>query len=95
MIVLIYKRQIISGKPSEGKVYKKFKKGLMATWDELVDEKDSNREADEANLALMDLTLSDSEFESCSGSKSDKEDREYLNLSWSDLIHDFMSLCQD
>lgn len=67
----------------------------MDKWDELDDEKDLDREAEEANLTLMALTLSDSESESSSGSESDEEDKVYSTLSYSDLIHDFMSLYQD
>lgn len=67
----------------------------METWDELNDREDSDREAEEANLAMMALTLSDLEFESGSGSESDENDQVYSNLSWSNLIHDFMSLFQD
>lgn len=48
----------------------------MATWDELVDEKYSDKEAEEANHALMDLTLFDSESESGAGSEFDEKDRE-------------------
>lgn len=66
----------------------------MATWDELNNEKDSDREVEETNLALLALTLSNSESESGSSSESDEEDMVYSNLSWFDLIHDSMSLCQ-
>lgn len=48
----------------------------MATWDELVDEKDSDREVKEVNHTLMALTLSDSESDSGSGSESDEKDRQ-------------------
>lgn len=34
----------------------------METWDELGDEEDSDKEVEEANLALMALTLFDLEF---------------------------------
>lgn len=44
----------------------------METWDELDDEEDSDREAEEANLTLIALTLSDTKYESGSGSKSDE-----------------------
>ena len=67
----------------------------METWDELHDEEDSDREAEEAGLALMDLTLSNLESESGSRSESDEKDRVYCNLYCSNLIHDSMSLCQD
>lgn len=67
----------------------------MGTWDELDDKEDSDREAKEVNLALTALTLSDSEFESSFGCESNKEDEVYSKLSWFDLIHDLMSLCQD
>ncbi|KAI5410316.1 hypothetical protein KIW84_055709 [Lathyrus oleraceus] len=73
----------------------KLKKGLMETWYKLDDDEYSDREAEDANLALMALTLSDSESESGSSSKSDEEDKVYFNLSCSDLIHGFMILCQD
>lgn len=43
----------------------------------------------------MALTLSHSESESGFGLESDEEDEIYSNLSHSDLIHDFMSHCQD
>lgn len=72
----------------------KFKKCLMATWDELGDEEYSDREAEEANLALMALILSDSEFGSGYESESDEEDEVYSNISRYYIIHDFMSHCQ-
>lgn len=72
-----------------------FKKGLMETWDELGDEEDSDREAEEANLVLIALTLSDSESRPGSGFESDEEYEVYSNLYCSDIIHDFMSHCQD
>ncbi|KAI5440534.1 hypothetical protein KIW84_010137 [Lathyrus oleraceus] len=46
----------------------------METWDELDDEKDLDREPEEANFALMAFTLSDPESGSGSGSESDIED---------------------
>lgn len=52
----------------------------METWDELDDEKDSNREAEEVNLELVALTLFDSEFESSSYFEYDEEDMVYSNL---------------
>lgn len=67
----------------------------MATWDELGDEEDSDREAEEANLALMALTLSNLEFEPGSSSESDEGGEVYSYVSFYDLIHDFMSHCQD
>lgn len=48
----------------------------------------------EVKRALMALTLSNSEFESGSGSEYDEKDKEYPNLYWFYLIHNFMSLCQ-
>lgn len=53
----------------------------MGKWDELVDEKYSDRDVEEENLALMDLTLPNSESESGSGSESDEKDMVYSNLS--------------
>ena len=67
----------------------------MVTWNELDDEEDSDREVEEVNLALMALTLSNSEFGSGSVSELYKEDEVYSNLSCSNLIHSLMSHCQD
>ncbi|MCH83498.1 hypothetical protein A2U01_0004321, partial [Trifolium medium] len=59
------------------------KKSLMATWEDLDNDSDSNKEIEEANLALMAQACSDiesdsgSNVESCSGS----EDEDELNNS--------------
>lgn len=79
----------------KGRFKSKFKKGLMATWDELDDEEDSDIEAEEVNLVLMAFTLSDSESELGSGFESDEKDEVYSNLSCYNLIHDLMIRCQD
>lgn len=50
-------------------------KDIMETWDESVDEKDSDREVKEVNLALMALTLSDLESELGSSFEFDEKDR--------------------
>ncbi|KAI5407650.1 hypothetical protein KIW84_053776 [Lathyrus oleraceus] len=51
----------------------KFKKILMATWDELDNEEDSKKDEEQTNLALMDLTSFEVEYNSDSGSESEEE----------------------
>lgn len=48
----------------------KFKKSLMATWDEIDNQEDSKRDEEQANLALMGLTS----FEADYGSESEEGD---------------------
>lgn len=65
----------------------------MAAWEEL----DNEGEDEEANLALMASTFSDSEFEVGSNSKSEDTNHAIFKLSISDLdtlCHDFMEKCQ-
>lgn len=50
----------------------KFKKNLMATWDEFDNEESSDKYEGEANLELMTLISSDTEYESISDSESEK-----------------------
>ena len=74
---------------------RKFNKGLVETWYKLDDEEDSDREFGEANLALMALTHSDSEFESGSGFESDEEDEVCSKPIFFNPIHNFMIHFQD
>lgn len=70
----------------------------MATWGELENEDESDNDEGEANLALMAMTPSYTEYESISDLDSDKEDKVFSNLSRSDLIsfiQEIMSRCQD
>lgn len=91
----LQKDRSIKGSLLKESVKINFKKSLTETWDELDDEEHSDREAEEANHALMALTLSDSEAKSGSGSEYDEEDKVHSNLSCFDIIHDLMSHCQD
>ncbi|KAI5410339.1 hypothetical protein KIW84_055729 [Lathyrus oleraceus] len=53
----------------------KFKKSFMATWDELDNEEDANKDEEQANLGLMALTSSETESESDFGFESEEEDK--------------------
>lgn len=69
----------------------KFKKILMATWDKLDDKEEADKSKEEANLALVSSTFSNSE--SKVGSDSDLEDmgEVFSKLSKFNLI----TICQD
>lgn len=54
----------------KNKFISKFKKSIMATWDELDDAKEADKSKEETNLALVASTFSDSELEVGSDSNS-------------------------
>lgn len=59
----------------------------MATWDEFDKEEESDKDDEESNLALMDLTSLDTKYESYSGSYSEEEDMVFSKLYRSNLIN--------
>ncbi|XP_050888860.1 uncharacterized protein LOC127094028 [Lathyrus oleraceus] len=76
----------------------KLKKILMATWNELDNKDEFDKDEGEANLALMDMEPSNTEYESTLDSYLDEEDEVFSNLSRSNLISfilEPMSLCQN
>ncbi|KAI5394891.1 hypothetical protein KIW84_061497 [Lathyrus oleraceus] len=89
--------------PKKGSFYKdifisRFKKSLMAIWDELDNEESSDKNEGEENLTLMALISSDTKYESTSDLESNEEDKVFSNLSRSNLIsfiQDLMSRFQD
>ncbi|KAI5447836.1 hypothetical protein KIW84_015330 [Lathyrus oleraceus] len=62
----------MKGSFQKDSIKKKFKKILMATWDELDNEKDFEEYEKQANLALMALTSSEADSNSDFGSKSEE-----------------------
>lgn len=72
-------------KSNKGSFYKdnfikKFKKSLMATWNELDNEEESEKDEEQANLSLMALTSSEAESDVDSGSESEEEDKVFSKL---------------
>lgn len=75
----------------------KFKKSMMATWDELDNEEEADENKEEVNLALVASIFSDSESEADSDSDSKDADGVFSKLSRSSLItfcEDLMDRCQ-
>src|SRR4030065_1063951 len=75
-------------KSSKSSTFKsKFRKSLMAAWDELDKDSKSEKEDDEeANLALMAIASSNTESESESESDSEDEDEVYSKTPKSELV---------
>lgn len=70
----------------------------METWDELDNEENSDKDEEQTNIALMDLTSLETKSNSDSGSEFEEDDEVFSKLSRSYLItfiQDLMGRCQD